>query len=192
MGISLICMVKNEGSIIRSLFENAKDLVNEFIIVDTGSTDNTLEICEEYKAKIILNPCEPSADMYRYCKQLASDSVSNDWVLNLDADEIISPELNSDIRKFVNQHYFDCMNMRRINFFKNRQYNVDSLIRCFHSKVGYKWERCGCFEQIIPHKDKIFHTGGSIYHFGWYNITEEQLKEKEKLYGTKGLKYFLR
>jgi glycosyltransferase involved in cell wall biosynthesis len=184
-------MVKNEGHRIRTLFENTKKLVKEIVVVDTGSTDNTLEICNEYKAKIISHPCEPYIDMYRFCKQLALDNVSNDWALNLDADEIMSPELETDIRQFVRQSEFNCLQIRRINFFKNRQFNVDSVVRLVATKAGYKWVRNKCFELIIPHKEKLKCVLSPIYHFGWYDATEEQIEYKKKMYGEE-FNYFLR
>ena len=67
--------------------------VDEIVIVDSGSTDGTLEICERHGCRII------RAEWLGYGKnkQLAVDSVKTDWVLSVDADEEVTPELAREI-----------------------------------------------------------------------------------------------
>jgi glycosyltransferase involved in cell wall biosynthesis len=67
--------------------------VDEIVVVDSGSTDRTLEICERHGCRIIRTGWMG----YGKTKQLAVDSVSNDWVLSVDADEEVTPELAREI-----------------------------------------------------------------------------------------------
>ena len=67
--------------------------------MDSGSTDRTLEICEKHGCKIIRTVWQG----FGPTKQLAVDSVSNDWVLSVDADEEVTPELAREIKETLSQ-----------------------------------------------------------------------------------------
>jgi glycosyltransferase involved in cell wall biosynthesis len=69
--------------------------VDEIVVVDSGSTDRTLDICREHGCKII------KTDWLGFgpTKQLAIDAVSNDWVLSIDADEEVTPQLALEIQE---------------------------------------------------------------------------------------------
>jgi glycosyltransferase involved in cell wall biosynthesis len=73
--------------------------VDEIVVVDSGSTDRTLEICEGYRCRVIQSEWLG----FGPTKQLAVDSVSNDWVLSIDADEEVTPELAEEIREIISQ-----------------------------------------------------------------------------------------
>lgn len=79
---------RNIGRCLQSL-----DWVDEIVVVDSGSTDLTLEICNKHGCKVIRSEWLG----FGPTKQLAVDSVSNDWVLSIDADEEVTPELASEI-----------------------------------------------------------------------------------------------
>ena len=66
---------------------------DEIVIVDSGSTDRTLEICREYTDRIVFHPWEGFVKQ----KGFALSCCTGDWVLNLDADEEVSPELAAEI-----------------------------------------------------------------------------------------------
>lgn len=66
---------------------------DEKIVIDSGSTDRTLEICKEFGAKIIHNPWPGFVEQKRY----GFEQCTCDWVLNVDADEEMSPELQEEI-----------------------------------------------------------------------------------------------
>ena len=91
--LSAIIVVRNEEKRIRSCLDSLR-WVDEIVIVDQSSTDNTVKICRKYTDRIF----EVSAK--GYCdpdRELASSKTSNDWVLYLDADEIVTEELKEEI-----------------------------------------------------------------------------------------------
>jgi glycosyltransferase involved in cell wall biosynthesis len=76
---------------------NSLGWVDEIVVVDSGSADRTLEICEKYGCRIV----KTGWLGFGPTKQLAVDSVSNDWVLSIDADEEVTPELAREIREIL-------------------------------------------------------------------------------------------
>ena len=88
MTISLCMIVKNEERYIKMCLENALDLVDEIIVVDTGSTDNTINIINQFEDKVILVKYEWKND-FSDARNLSLEKATGDWILILDADEKI-------------------------------------------------------------------------------------------------------
>lgn len=96
--ISLCMIVKNEERFLRQCLESARDDVDEIIIVDTGSTDGTLEIAREFGAKIV--SCEWTDD-FAAARNVSLKHATGNWALWLDADEEIAPDARGNFRKAV-------------------------------------------------------------------------------------------
>lgn len=96
--ISVVLAVFNEEKKLRSCLESVKDLAWEIVIVDGGSKDKTLEIAEQFNAKIIQTNNPP---IFHINKNKAIDAALGDWILQLDADEIVSSELAKEIKQVV-------------------------------------------------------------------------------------------
>jgi glycosyltransferase involved in cell wall biosynthesis len=95
--ISAAIIAMNEEDRIVSLLDSL-NFVDEIVVVDSGSTDNTVKICERYGANVI--PHEWMG--YVLQKQFAMDRTSGEWILCLDADEAVSVELRSEITEALN------------------------------------------------------------------------------------------
>ena len=94
--ISLSMIVKNEEKYLRECLESVKDLVSEIVIVDTGSTDATLSIAEEYGAKIFDFDW---VDDFSAARNFALSKTTGDWVLYLDADERLDEQSKEEVRR---------------------------------------------------------------------------------------------
>ena len=94
--LSVIIITKNESRNIRRCLESVK-WANEIIVVDSGSTDDTLTICREYTQNIT----ETDWQGYGKQKNRALDLATKSWVLSLDADEQVSPELGDKIHTIL-------------------------------------------------------------------------------------------
>jgi glycosyltransferase involved in cell wall biosynthesis len=91
--ISVFIITKNEADRLQSCIDSVKAIAAEIIVIDSGSTDNTKEIALNNGAKFIVNEWPG----YGLQKRFGEDSCENNWVLNLDADERLSAELQKEI-----------------------------------------------------------------------------------------------
>lgn len=116
--ISVVLAVFNEEKNLKNCLESVKDLAWEIVVVDGGSKDKTLDIAYEFGANIIRtnNPL-----VFHINKNKAIDKATGDWVLQLDADEVVSDELAQEIKKVVNSKAdINGYWIPRKNFFLNR------------------------------------------------------------------------
>ncbi|MGL5034632.1 MAG: glycosyltransferase [Microcystaceae cyanobacterium] len=88
--LSLCMIVQNEAANICSCLESVKELVDEMVILDTGSEDNTVEIAKNHGAKVIEGNW---TEDFSVARNQALKSVTGDWVLVLDADETLNPKI---------------------------------------------------------------------------------------------------
>jgi len=92
--LSIVLATFNEEKNIGLCLEAVKDLADEIIIVDGQSTDRTVEIAKEYGAKVTVTTNKP---IFHINKQMAIDKAKGDWILQLDADEIVTKPLRGEI-----------------------------------------------------------------------------------------------
>ena len=92
--LSVVMIAQDEERIIEKALAAVKDIAGEIVLVDSGSKDRTLEIASSFGAKTI------HQDWLGYAaqKNFALSQASGEWILSLDADEIITPELAAEIR----------------------------------------------------------------------------------------------
>lgn len=94
--ISVVLATHNEALNLSRCLDSIKDLADEIIIADGDSTDDTVAIAHKYKAKVIKTTNKPN---FHINKQMAMDAAKGELVLQLDADEVIDPELHDFIRQ---------------------------------------------------------------------------------------------
>lgn len=92
--LSIVLATRNEEGNIGRCLESVKGIADEIIVVDEYSTDKTREIAEKLGAKIFL---EPHNDNFHITKQKALDKAKGEWIFQLDADEVVTPELAKEI-----------------------------------------------------------------------------------------------
>ncbi len=91
--LSIFIIAKNEADRIANTINAIKDLSDDIIVIDSGSIDDTVTIAESLGAKVIFNEWPG----YGKQKQFGEDNCKNDWLLNLDADEVVTPDLKQEI-----------------------------------------------------------------------------------------------
>jgi len=176
--ISLSMIVKNEGKHLTGCLNSVKNFVDEIIIVDTGSIDNTIQIAESFVAKIF--HFEWTND-FSEARNFALSKSNCDWILYLDADERLDNDSALKLKQYANQSgnigYYCTIKsydshaqrndtIRYVRFFKN------------HPQARFTGK---VHEQITPSLEKLnykfVHSDILIHHIG-YDISKEDKKKK--------------
>ncbi|MEM1394442.1 MAG: tetratricopeptide repeat protein [Cyanobacteria bacterium P01_H01_bin.150] len=110
MKISLCMIVKDEESTLSKCLSSAKKFVNEIVVLDTGSSDKTVKIAEGYGAKV--HHFEWCND-FSAARNEALKYVTGDWILVLDADEILAPEIIPQLREAIQREEYLLINLVR-------------------------------------------------------------------------------
>jgi len=92
--ISCYIRAKNEERLIAEVIQAAFQIVDEVVVIDSGSTDRTIELSEAAGARVVPSPWLGGGKQ----KRLGEDATKHNWLLDLDADEVVSPELATEIR----------------------------------------------------------------------------------------------
>lgn len=99
--LSVTLAVYNEEKFLGRCLDSIKDIADEIIIVDGKSTDKTTDIAKKYKAKIITTTNKAN---FHINKKMANDNASGEWILQLDADEVVTSALSLEIKKIINSN----------------------------------------------------------------------------------------
>lgn len=136
--ISVAIATFNEETNLGRCLESVASWVDEIVVVDGSSTDRTVEIAKKYTDKVFIadNP-----EMFHINKQKALDKCSGKWILQLDADEIVSEELKEEITQATSSQLIAGYFIPRKNFFMGRWMRKgglypDYVVRLFQKGKG--------------------------------------------------------
>ena len=209
--ISLCIIVKDEAKFLRACLESVKDLVDEIIIVDTGSTDTTKAIALEFTKKVFDFPW---IDDFSAARNEALKHATGDWILTLDADEVIAKEDHDKILQAVQDKeataffvfHRDYTNKPISGFAKERWQTVqehdkykpyakdfpgfkpDFHIRLFKNNQNYAYEYVvheDVYNSILKNKGRLKQLNNVVIHH--YGFGEER---GDKRGFQKSQKYF--
>lgn len=178
MNLSVVIITFNEEANIGRALESVKPLVadgkGEIIVVDSGSTDGTVEIAKSFGAKVFIEEWKG----YAAQKNSAIDKATGDWILSLDADEEISDGMRDLLlliilgehqggyagigMVFERQNYFLGRRIRHGGFYPDRK------LRLF-------WHGLGRFEDRAVHEDIRMIEGCEIYDPSWHYVMKSPI-----------------
>lgn len=110
MKLSLCAIAKNEAESLPQCLNSVKDVVDEMVVLDTGSTDRTPEIARELGAQVYHFDW---AHDFAAARNESLKYVTGDWVLVLDADEVLAPEIIPEIKKAIQSDRYLLINLVR-------------------------------------------------------------------------------
>ncbi|MDO8517552.1 MAG: glycosyltransferase [Nanoarchaeota archaeon] len=201
MTISLCIIVKNNESTLERCLNSVKELVDEIIIVDTGSTDKTKEIALKYTDKIfdyIPENTEEWINNFSAAKNFAISKATKEWILALDADETLSKQDFPKILELTKQTDYLGFALIQRNYdnkigsfnwisCKNDSYEESKIangyvprrmIRFFKNIPEIKFEGVihDSVEKSILNLGKIKETNIPFHHYGLLNRSPERTK----------------
>lgn len=139
--LSIALATFNEEANLRECLASVKEIADEIVVVDGSSTDKTAAIANDFGAKVIVTTNKP---IFHINKQQAIDECQGEWILQLDADEIVPLKLAEEIREAINKDISGPVAywLRRRKMFlgswikKGGQY-PDPVIRLFRKGKAY-------------------------------------------------------
>ncbi|PWK27969.1 glycosyl transferase family 2 [Arcicella aurantiaca] len=171
MQLSVVLITLNSEKTLTKVLE-AVSWADEIVLVDSGSTDKTLEIAQQFKAKIV----HRAFDGYGSQKNFATEQASHDWILSLDDDEILTPELQKEIQSLDLQNTnFQGFKIPRSLIFLGKllkfsgEYKRNTL-RLFNRKCG-NWNAEYVHESVEV-KGEIGTLKNQILHDSYRDLTD--------------------
>lgn len=152
--LTVTIIAKNEAHNIRRCLESVK-WADELIVLDSGSTDNTVAIAREFTDKVFSTDWQG----YGVQKQRALEHATNDWVLNLDADEFVDARLQNEIKRVILAEIADAYKIPVQMYFYGKPLRFSSSPKR-HARL---YRRKGaCFSSDIVHEKIILPDGARV------------------------------
>jgi len=169
--ISACIIAYNEEKKIEGCLKSLQGIVDEIIVVDSLSTDRTLEISKKYTDKIFEQKFLGHIEQ----KNLAITKASHDWVLSLDCDEQITDELKESILKVKNNlEQADAYKVARRTFYVYRWLNhcwyPDHKIRLFNKNTAH-WAGTNPHDHIELSGNNVITLKGDLLHYSFDSIS---------------------
>ena len=167
--ITVVVLTKNEEKNIVAVVQNAKKVAAEVLIVDSGSTDKTVQLAEDNGARVVYRAWDNDFSAQR---NFALQHVKTEWVLYLDADEIMNDELLVSVKSVVEQDKICQYSIKRKSVAFGQEFNYgvlkpDFVPRLFKTK-NVHWVNKVHEKPVCGDKLKVL--AGYIEHYtytGW-------------------------
>ncbi len=175
--LSVVIITFNEEKNIARCLESVRSIADEILVVDSFSIDKTKQICIEQKVRFL----EHKFDGHIEQKNWAMAQAKHNYILSLDADEVLTPELIDEIRAIKNNWNFDGYSFNRLTNFcgkwiKHCGWYPDKKLRLWNRDEG-SWGGMNPHDKVIMQKGiKINHINLDILHYS-FNSIEEHLKQ---------------
>ncbi len=210
--ITLSMVVKNEEKrYIKQVIESVRDIIDEAVIIDDGCNDGTIRLCKELlkdiPIHIVRNKTSLFASEYELRKKQWDETIKTnpDWILNIDADEVLEHKMRNEVKDLVNNRAFDVLNFRLYDMWDETHYREENywnahqfyrpfLIR-YQPTFRYIWKQtsqhCGRFPinlDALPGTNALCR----VQHYGWSRPFERiekykryQALDPDAIYGIK-------
>ncbi|WP_440191063.1 glycosyltransferase [Anaerocolumna jejuensis] len=179
--VSLCMIVKNEDWILDRCLDSVTGIVDEIIIGDTGSTDNSKEIAAKYKAQVFDIPWE---DDFSRARNMTLKKAACDWILLLDADELFDKRDTEAFLQLLDNEKYDGYHFTLLNYFdeeNTKEYSVHYAFRLLRNTGEYYYQ--GRIHEQINKKgspldgSRFTLADVTLFHYGY---TEKAIERKQK------------
>lgn len=179
--ISAVIITLNEEDKIVACIESLSSICDECIVIDAESTDQTVQIAQQLGAKVHIHKWEG----YGAARNYGASIAQNQWILSIDADERLSPELSKNISHFPQQnniiYRFNRLTQYCGQWIKHGTWHPEWKEKLYHRDY-YQWDDRCVHERIIPlqKQEKFSKLSGLLLHEAY--ATHEELEYKLEVY----------
>lgn len=179
--LSLCMIVKDEEQMLPRCLEAIRPAVDEIIVVDTGSTDSTMDIARSFGARVIEHPWTGS---FSEPRNVSFDAATCDWIIYLDADEVLVAEDVERLRELTGQTWREAFHLVETSFvgeLGDSAAVVNSALRVFRNRPHYRFT--GAIHEQIHHtlpSDVPGRVGQSPVRIEHYGYLEDTRAAKDK------------
>lgn len=171
--LTVLIPCKNEERNIRPCIESARDIADEILVADSGSTDRTVAIARELGARIIEREYVTPANF----KNWAIPQAAHPWVLVVDADERVTGELAEEIGTILSgEPKYDGYSLRRRAYFLGHEikysgWGTSRLCRLFRRDVS-RYEEKRVHEDVIVRPGRRGRLKGKLEHYSYWTFAQ--------------------
>ena len=177
MKLSVYIVTLNEEKRLEKTLQAVQQVADEILIVDSGSTDKTKEIAEKYNAKFIFHKWKNISSQ----KKFAQDTCENDFVLSLDADEVLSPRLIEEINQVKSNQKYKAYKIKIKDMYPNdkkpkifaKSYN---LVRLYDRNVATMPDDLTHDRVVFKEETEIGQLSNIVYHYSYISLTQSWYK----------------
>ncbi len=176
--ISACMIVKNEETFLPRCLASIRDLVDEIILVDTGSDDRTVEVATEYGCRVFNFSWTGDFSAARNESLRYAES---DWILIIDADEEIPAEEIDSIREAVNNpaHEIISISVYNKSLESGQVSSFLPSVRLFRRQLELKYDGIVHNRLMLPRDKQVIRRDIKLFHYG-YDLSTQELEQKKK------------
>ncbi len=183
--LSVVTICRDNEATIGAVLESVRPIAGEIIAVDSGSTDRTIEICESFGVTVLRRRWAG----YIGTKQIALKSARLDWVLHLDSDEPVMPELAASIRELigVDDPAVAGARVRRVVWYRGRplehawqpEWRTRLVRRSLVERGAARWGGLDPHDvlEIDPAAGRVVDLGGVLRHDSFETFADHLAKQ---------------
>jgi tetratricopeptide (TPR) repeat protein len=181
--LSLCMIVKDEEEMLPRCLEAVKPAVDEMIVVDTGSTDRTVEIAESFGARVLHHEWNGS---FSDARNVSLEAATGDWIIYLDADEVLVAEDAQRLRALTGRVWREAFSLIETNYTGDMEDGTaltHNAMRVFRNRPEYRFK--GRLHEQMAYAlpgyltERIEYTQLRIEHYGYLGVVRDS-KDKSR------------
>ncbi len=171
--LSVTIITLNEEAQIEATLKSVASIADEILVVDSFSTDSTVDIARRFGARVQQRKFRGYGDQ----KAWATEQALYDWNLNLDADEVVDQRLALAIQEFKKNPRSEAAQIQRLTYYCGKPiyhggWYPDPLIRLFDRRKG-QWAKQSIHESWIPDPGTaVCRLEGCLHHYSYHSISD--------------------